>query len=84
MTSMKPINNKLSLSNSHMRVSKSITLRPLESETREVVSDMIDKIIGSDWRASHRFDLRKDGKYLETNEYYVYKRQGRERPGSGP
>ena len=81
MASMKPINNKLSLSNSHMRVSKSITLRPLESETREVVSDMIDKIIGSDWRASHRFDLRKDGKYLETNEYYVYKRQGRERPG---
>jgi hypothetical protein len=81
MASMKPIIDKMSLNNSQMRVSKSITLRPLESETREVVSDMIDKMIGSDWRASHRFDLKKDGRYLETNEYYVYKRQGRERPG---
>jgi len=81
MASMKSINDKTSLSNSHLRVSKSITLRPLESVTREVVSELIDKMIGSDWRASHRFDLKKDGKYLENNEYYVYKRQGRERPG---
>ena len=81
MSSMKPINQKASIINSHQREQKKLSLRPLQSETREVVSNLIESLIGADWRASHRFDIQKDAKYLERNTYYVYKREGRERPG---
>ena len=78
---MKPIHQNAAITNSHGREQRKMAVRPLQSETREVVSNLIESLIGHDWRSSHRFDLIKDGPLLQRDAYYVYKREGRERPG---
>jgi hypothetical protein len=78
---MKPIHQNAAITNSHGREQRKMAVRPLQSETREVVSNLIESLIGHDWRSSHRFDLMKDGPSLQRDPYYVYKREGRERPG---
>ena len=70
-----------SISNSRIPDSGPLSLRPLQPQAREVVSQLIEGFIGQDWRASHRFDQTKDVRFFQQETLYAWKRQGRERPG---
>lgn len=70
-----------SISNSRIPTAGALSLRPLQPQAREVVSQMIEGFIGQDWRASHRFDQTKDVRFFQQETLYAWKRQGRERPG---
>ena len=66
---------------SHRGGQRPIPLRPLVPEAREAVAQHVERILGSDWRLSHRFMLSRDEKAVATETYYAWKREGRERPG---
>ena len=58
-----------------------LSLRPVLPEVREAVAHQVEKLLGAEWRISHRFNEAKD-RYIFSNEtLYAWKREGRERPG---
>ena len=75
-----PRQDKSIKSSSHS-ASKPLTLRPLVPEAREAVARQVEKLLGADWRISHRLVMSRDSKSLATDTFYAWQREGRERPG---
>ncbi len=69
------------INSSHHAEQKPLSLRPLLPQAREAVAQLIELHIGADWRISHKFDARKDGRLLGSDTCYAWLREGRERPG---
>jgi hypothetical protein len=79
-TTAQPRQDRSIKSSSHV-ASRPLTLRPLVPEAREAVAKRVEQLLGTDWRISHRLVVERDKKSLTTEPYYVWKREGRERPG---
>jgi hypothetical protein len=70
-----------SIKSSSHSAQKPVSLRPLVPEARDAVTQLVEKLLGTNWRISHRINIARDKYALENTTLYAWRREGRERPG---
>jgi hypothetical protein len=72
---------KPSINSTEPKLPPPIQLRPLETESREAVAQMVEGFLGTNWRISHHLNAQKDAQLMSSVPIYVWQRQGRNRAG---